>query len=76
MRFSIDLPEIKPLSEVNDIYLKELIISALYNIGKLSEKEARTILGKTRREFENLLPQFGFSILSDSPENINLELEA
>lgn len=76
MRLSIELPDIKPLSDMNDNYLKEMLISTLYNIGKISAKEASNILGKTRREFEELLPKFGFSILNDSQENIEIELNA
>ena len=76
MRVSIELPDIKPLSDMNDKYLKEMIIATLYNIGKISAKEAAMILGKTRRQFEELLPKFGFSILNDSQENIEIELNA
>lgn len=76
MELTLELPNIKPLSDVNGTYLKELLITNLYHLGKLSEKEAREILGKTRREFEELLPKFGFSILGDSEENIAIELNA
>lgn len=76
MRLSIELPDIKPLSDMNDEYLKEMLIATLYHIGKISAKEAANILGKTRRDFEELLPQFGFSILNDSRENIEIELNA
>jgi predicted HTH domain antitoxin len=76
MRLSIELPDIKPLSDMNDKYLKEMLIATLYNLGKISAKEAAKILSKTRREFEELLPQFGLSILNDSQENIEIELNA
>ena len=76
MRLFIELPDIKPLSNMNDKYLKEMLIATLYNNGKISANEAAKILGKTRREFEKLLPKFGFSILNDSPENIEIELKA
>lgn len=76
MRVSIELPDIKPLSGMNGKYLKEMLIATLYNVGKISAKEAANILGKTRREFEELLPELGFSILNDSNENIEIELKA
>ena len=76
MKLSIELPDIKPLSDMNDKYLKEMLIATLYNIGKISANEAAEVLGKTRREFEELLPNFGFSILNDSAENIEIELNA
>ncbi len=76
MELTIDLPDIKPLKKINDSFLKEMLIANLYHIGILSGKEAREILGKSRREFEDCLPKFGFSILNDSQENIDLELNA
>ncbi|MFQ5639482.1 MAG: UPF0175 family protein [bacterium] len=76
MEVSINLPDIKSLSGVDNLYVREMLIANLYHIGKLSEKEAREILGKTRREFEEVLPKFGFSILGDSQENIAIELNA
>lgn len=76
MKLSIDLLDVEPLSDVDVMYLKEMLIAALYNVGKISAKEGAKILGKTRREFEALLPKFGFSILSDSPDNIQIELHA
>jgi hypothetical protein len=76
MKLSIELPDIKTLSEVNENYLKEGLIAILYHIGRLSEKEACLILNKSRREFEEMLPNFGTPILSDTKDNINIELNA
>jgi predicted HTH domain antitoxin len=76
MQISINLPDIKSLSGIDNLYMKRMLVANLYHIGKLSEKEAREILGKSRREFEELLPQFGFSILGDAEENIAIELNA
>lgn len=76
MTLSIDLPDIKPLKGVDDRYLRELLVASLYNVGKISAKEAGQILSINRREFEELLPRFGFSILNDSEENIEIELNA
>jgi hypothetical protein len=76
MELTLELPDIQPLSDVNGKYLKEMLVANLYHIGRLSEREAREILGKTRREFEELLPKFGFSILGDSQDNIAIELNA
>lgn len=76
MELTLELPDIKPLSDINDKYLKEMLVANLYHIGRLSEKEAREILGKSRREFEELLPKFGFSVLGDSPDNVAIEINA
>ncbi|OGC01348.1 hypothetical protein A2V82_07360 [candidate division KSB1 bacterium RBG_16_48_16] len=76
MELILELPDIKPLADINGKDLRESLVANLYHIGRLSEKEAREILGKTRREFEEILPRFGFSILDDSQENISIELDA
>jgi hypothetical protein len=74
MNISIELPEMASLMHLNQHYFKEALIATLYHTGKLSEKEACLALNINRRRFEELLPQFGFSVLSDAPQNINLEL--
>jgi hypothetical protein len=51
-------------------------VAALYRVGKLSEKEACLTLGLSRHTFEELLPRFGFSVLADTPETIDVELHA
>lgn len=76
MKVSIDVPDSVALAELDQEYLKEALVAILYQVGKLSEKEACLALGKGRREFEELLPRFGFSILSDTQENIDVELKA
>lgn len=76
MKVSIDVPDSVALAELDQEYLKEAFVAILYHLGKLSEKEACLALGKGRREFEEMLPRFGFSILSDAQENIDIELRA
>ncbi len=76
MEMAIELPNIDTLADVDSSFLKEMLAANLYHLGRLSEKEAREILGMTRREFEAVLPKFGFSTLGDSSENIAIELKA
>jgi len=52
------------------------LVATLYTNGKLSGREAREVLGMTRRGFEEMLPRYGFSILVDTPKNIETELNA
>jgi len=52
------------------------LIATLYSMGKLSERQAREALGMTRRAFEEMLPRFGFSILVDTSQNLETELNA
>ena len=71
MTVSIDIPN---EADVDERYLKEAIAATLYYTGKLSGKQARETLGMTRRAFEEILPRYGYSVLIDSQENLNIEL--
>jgi hypothetical protein len=73
MTVSLELPD---SISFEPRYLKEALIAMLYHTGKLSERQAREALGMTRRAFEEMLPRFGFSILVDSRENLEVELSA
>lgn len=75
MKVTIDLPDRDDLG-VDERYAKEALVATLYSTGKLSGREAREVLGMTRRAFEEMLPRYGFSILVDSPENVETELNA
>jgi Uncharacterised protein family (UPF0175) len=74
MVVSLELPD--SMVSVDPRYLKEALIAMLYHTGKLSERQAREVLGMTRRAFEEMLPRFGFSALVDSQENLEIELNA
>lgn len=75
MEISVQLPD-QAVKDIDEKYLKEALIATLYANGKLSGKEAREVLGKTRRAFEDMLPKYGFSILVDTEENARIELNA
>jgi hypothetical protein len=74
MVVSLELPD--SIAPVDSRYLKEGLVAMLYHTGKLSERQAREVLGMTRRAFEEMLPVFGLSILVDSQENLDIELSA
>ena len=74
MKISVELPDTAPLMNLDSEYLKTALVTTLYHLGKISEKEACSTLGVNRRTFEEILPQFGFSILSDDQETIDTEL--
>ena len=74
MEISLDLPDTAAFVDLDQAYLKEALVVTLYHVGKLSEKEACLTLGISRRAFEELLPQFGFSVLADTPETIEADL--
>jgi len=77
MNISIELPDTKAIIQLKPNYFQEALITTLYHVGKLSEKEACSVLNVDRRIFEEqLLPKFGFSILADDSDNIKIELNA
>ncbi len=73
MTVSIDIPD---EAGVDEHFLKEALAASLYYTGKLSQKQARNVLGMTRRAFEEMLPRYGYSILVDSESNLDIELGA
>ena len=71
MTVSIDIPDD---AGVDERFLKEALAATLYYTGKLSARNARELLGMTRRAFEEMLPRYGYSILVDSQDNLDIEL--
>lgn len=76
MQISLDIPNSAGIAQLDANYLKQALVATLYHLGKLSEYEACLALGMSRRAFEELLPQFGFSVLSDTQDNLEIELNA
>ena len=76
MKVSLEFPDTASLMQFDHDYLKNVLVATLYHLGKLSEQEACTALGVTRRAFEELLPQFGFAVLADDEATIDAELHA
>ena len=74
MKVSLEFPDTAALIQFDLDYLKAVLIATLYHLGQLSEHEACMALGVTRRVFEELLPRFGFSVLSDDQATIDVEL--
>ena len=72
MELSINLPKSAPAAQLAPTYLKQALVATLYQIGTLSSREACATLDITRRAFEELLPQFGFAILNDGRNNIEI----
>jgi hypothetical protein len=72
MQVIIDLPE-----QLEPEYVKEALAAVLYYNGTLSEKEARLMIDKTRREFEEeIIPKFGLSMIGGTKEDVAIEYEA
>ena len=76
MKVSLEFPDTASLTQFDHDYLKKVLVATLYHLGKLSEHEACVTLGVARRAFEELLPQFGFSVLADDQATIDVERHA
>ena len=76
MKLLVELPDTAALRNLDQNYAKTALVATLYHVGKLSEQEACATLGMTRRAFEEILPQFGFSVLADNQETLDIELHA
>ena len=74
MTLTITLPETITIPQPE--YLRNALIATLYNAGNISEKEACSTLGKTRREFEDMLPLYGLAVLGNRNAEIENELQA
>ena len=72
MKVTIDLPD--RFGNIDETYAREALVATLYGNSKLSGREAREILEMNRREFEDMLPRYGFSILVDNEANVQTEL--
>ena len=71
MQVHLELPD---SVNVDSIYVKEALMAVLYSTGKLSAHQSCQILHRTRRSFEEMLPQYGVSVLVDSDDNLAIEL--
>ena len=72
MQVNLELPD---SINVDGAYIKEALIAVLYSTGKVSAHQACAILNRTRRSFEEMLPEYGISALVDSDKNLAIELD-
>jgi len=56
--------------------LQEGMIVLLFQQNKLSEHQACQILGISRRDFEGLLPEYGFALMDGDEQTLEQELHA
>jgi hypothetical protein len=69
-RLTIELPQ-----AIDKAYAKEALAAILYYNGVFSEKQARSMIGKSRREFqEEIIPKFGLSMVGGTEEDVAIEL--
>ena len=75
MKISIDFPD-RLRNQIDERSAREAMVASLYASGRISGRDAREVLGMTRRAFEEMLPKYNVSILLDTDENIQTELNA
>ncbi|NET36760.1 MAG: hypothetical protein F6K19_32820 [Cyanothece sp. SIO1E1] len=73
MKVQLELPD---TINVDQRFVTEALLAVLYATGKLSAYQACQILNIGCRAFEEMLPRYGFSVLVDSIENLDIELNA
>ncbi|MEM1093296.1 MAG: UPF0175 family protein [Bacteroidota bacterium] len=71
MTLSIELPI---QTDIDETFARQGLVAMLYATGKLSGREAREVLGLSRRAFEAMLPRYGYTVLLDSQTNVEIEL--
>ena len=73
---SLKIPKISELG-YSQTDIQEAIAAFLHHRDILSLKEARQMIGKSRREFEeDVLPKFDFATYGDDPKDAEIELAA
>ncbi len=70
-RITLDLPDSLELSEFD---LKMILACQLYQQAKLSSGQAAGLVGLSKREFIELMGTYGFSIFSESIEDLRMDV--
>ena len=66
---------LRGIGEAQTKAASEATVASLYADGRLSGREARTLLEISRRDFEEMLSRHGVSVLIDTDENVRIELD-
>jgi predicted HTH domain antitoxin len=69
---TLDLPDSLDLSEHE---VKMLLAGKLYEQGKMTLGQAAQLTGLTKRAFIEVIGKYGFSIVSDSLEDLHSDIE-
>ena len=65
MVITLTLPELQAMQPLDEQYLRRGLVAMLYAKGFMSELQACKVLEMTRREFETMLPHYGFAAMAD-----------
>lgn len=74
---NLSIPKKAFLSGIDHFYFQEAIAAVLFYNGTLTLKQARLLIGKSRREFEeDILPKFGYTTMRNNPDNAEVEISS
>lgn len=65
MGITLTLPELQAMQPLDEQYLRRGLVAMLYAKGFVSELQACKALDMNRREFEAMLPHYGFAAMAD-----------
>jgi len=69
---TLDLPD---SFDLNEHEVKMLLAGKLYEQGKLTLGQAAQLVGLTKRAFIEVMGKYGFSVVSDSVEDLHSDIE-
>ena len=69
---TLDIPD---SVDLNEHEVKMLLAGKLYEQGKLTLGQAAQLAGLTKRAFIEVIGKYGFSIVSDSVEDLHSDIE-
>jgi predicted HTH domain antitoxin len=73
MQVTFEVPDEIDLDELE---ARQVLIAALYGQGRLSEKEACDVLNTSRREFQDLLEEYGVPYMTADDASARAEVRA
>ena len=65
MAITLNLPDLQVMQPLDEQYLRRGLVAMLYAKGFISEMQACKALDMNRREFEAMLPHYGFAAMAD-----------
>lgn len=68
---TVSFPDFVELSEFD---IKMILAGQLYQLAKLTSGQAAGLVGISKREFIESMGKYGFSIFSESPEDIRKDV--
>lgn len=69
---TLDIPD---SVELNEHEVKMLVAGKLYEQGKLTLGQAAQLVGLTKRAFIEVIGKYGFSVVSDSVDDLHSDIE-